>query len=155
MGPLKPTRLGLLAALAVLAGGVSYVVTHAFYADVQSPPVYAPIWLLLMAIAEAYTASMTRARLSGRPGTKPVNPLAVARLAALAKATSPVGALAFGAYTGFLVHVAQTSSPQARTDTRTAAIGMGCSLGLVAAALMLERACRVRHPPDEERPADR
>lgn len=145
---MRPTRPWMLIALALVAGGVAYVLTVNFYADVQSPPRLAPLWLLLLALAEAYTAAMTRARLSGHPDTKPINPIVVARLAALAKATSPVGALASGAYTGFLIHVARTSGPHARTDTRTAALGLGCSLGLTAAALVLERVCRVKPPPD-------
>jgi hypothetical protein len=138
--------------LALVAGGVAYVLTLNFYADVQSPPRLAPLWLLLLALAEAYTAAMTRGRLTGRRGTKPINPLVVARLAALAKATSPVGALAFGAYAGFLFHVARTSGPHARTDARTAALGLGCSLGLAAAALVLERVCRVKLPPGGDEP---
>jgi 2-amino-4-hydroxy-6-hydroxymethyldihydropteridine diphosphokinase len=145
----RPTRVVVLLAVAVLAGLVGYLLTRSYYADVPSPSAYAPLWLLLLALAEGYTATVTRARLSGRPGTKPVNPIVVARLAALAKATSPVGALAFGAYAGFLAHVAQGSSPQAHTDTRTAALGVGCSLGLAVAALALERVCRVKPPPDE------
>ncbi|HEU5034352.1 MAG TPA: DUF3180 domain-containing protein [Mycobacteriales bacterium] len=145
---MKPTRLPVLLAVVVLAAGVAYAVTTTFYNDVQSPPVYAPLWLLLLALAEGYTAALTRARLSGRPGTRPIEPVVVARLAALAKATSPIGALAFGGYTGFLVHVATTSSEQAHHDTRTAALGMGCSLALTIAALLLERVCRVKRPPD-------
>jgi hypothetical protein len=147
---MRPTRLWLLAALAVVAGGVAYWVTRSYYVDVQSPPRYAPLWLLLLALAEGYTASMTRARLTGRAGTRPPNPLVVARSAALAKASSPVGALAFGAYTGFLVHVVRINSAQATSDTRTAALGLGCSLGLVVAALLLERVCRVKSPPDDD-----
>lgn len=146
---MKPTRLSVLLALTLLAGVVSYLITSAFYNDIQSPPVYGPLWILLLAIAEGYTASLTRARLSGRPGTRPINPLVVARLAALAKATSPVAVLAFGGYAGFLIHVAMITSEQARTDTRTAALGMGCSLGLAVAALFLERVCRTKRPPDE------
>ena len=146
---MRPTRPWLLIVLALVAGGASYAFTSAVYADIQSPPQLAPLWVLLIALAEAYTATMTRARMLGRPGTRPVNPIFVARLAALAKASSPVGALVFGGYTGFLIYVARTSSEQANTDTRTAALGMGCGLGLVAAALMLERVCRVKRPPDE------
>ncbi|MDQ1705999.1 MAG: hypothetical protein QOF18_2365 [Frankiaceae bacterium] len=149
---MRPTRWWVLLILAVVAGGVSYALTRTFYVDVQSPPVYAPLWLLLLGLALAYTASVTRARLSGRPGTKPINPIVVARLAALAKACSPVGALAFGAYAGFFVYVVQTSSPPARTDTRTAALGLGCSLVLAGAALLLERVCRVNRPPGENLP---
>ena len=147
---MKPTRIGVLVGLAVLAGGLGYVFTRSYYASVQSPSVLAPLSLLLLALAEGYTASLTHGRLTGRPGTRPINPLVVARLAALAKATSPVGALATGAYVGFLVHVAQTSSAAARHDTRTAAVGVGCSVGLVVAALALERVCRAKPPDDDE-----
>ena len=146
---MRPTRPWVLVVLAVAAGGLAYVLTAQFYSDVPSPPRYAPLSVLLIALAEAYLASTTRARMAGRPGTRPVDPIFVAKLAALAKATSPVGALAFGAYTGFLVDVARTTSTAADADTKTAALGMGCSLGLVAAALLLERVCRAR-PPDDE-----
>lgn len=148
---MRPTRPWVLAALVVIAGGLSYVLTAQYYSDVPSPPRYAPLSILLVALAEAYTASMTRARMTGRPGTRPIDPIFVAKLAALAKASSPVGALALGAYTGFLIYVARTTSTVADKDTRTAALGMGCSLGLVIAALVLERVCRARRPPDDER----
>lgn len=151
---MRPTRIPILLVFAVAAGVAAYFLTSAFYVDVQSPPVYAPLWLLLLALAEAYTASTTSARLAGRPRTKPINPLVVARLAALAKATSPVGALATGAYAGFLGYVASATGPETGRDTRTAAIGVACSLVLVIAALVLERVCRVKRPPpgDDEPP---
>ncbi|HET7530562.1 MAG TPA: DUF3180 domain-containing protein [Mycobacteriales bacterium] len=149
---MRPTRWPVLLALLVVAGLAAYLLTRAFYADVQSPPTFAPVWLLLLALAEAYTAQLTRSRLSGRAGTKPINAIVVARLAALAKASSPVGALATGAYAGFLAKVAMTSGPSARHDTRTAIVGVVCSVALVASALMLERVCRVK-PPREDPPA--
>ncbi len=152
---MRPTRLSLLFGLTVLAGIASYLLTDRYYNDVASPPIYAPLWLLLLAVAESYTASLTRARMSGRSGTRPIDPLVVARLAALAKASSPIGALAFGGYTGFLVFVARTESQSAHADTRTAALGMACSLALVGAALVLERVCRVKPPPDGEPPDER
>jgi len=151
---MKPTRISLLVLLTVVAGFVAWLLTRSFYADVQSPPQYAPLWLLLLAVAEGYTAYTTGARLSGKPRTKPINPIVVARLAALAKASSPVGALATGAYGGFLVHVAVTSGPQAHSDTRTAIVGVVCSLSLAVAALALERVCRVKPPSDDEKPAN-
>ena len=146
---MRPTNPAVLVLLAVLAGGIAYVLTNQYYSDVASPPAFAPLTLLLIALAEAYLASTTRARLAGRQGTRPIDPIYVAKLAALAKASSPVGALAFGAYTGFLVYVARTSSSAASDDTKTAALGLGCSLGLVVGALLLERVCRAR-PPDDE-----
>jgi Protein of unknown function (DUF3180) len=145
----RPTRAWVLVLLAAVAGAVSYILTRAFYADVPSPPTLAPVWLLLLAIAEGYTAQLTRGRLAGRQGTKPINPIVVARLAALAKATSPVGALATGAYAGFLAKVAMTAGPAAHDDTRTAIAGVVCGLALTLAALLLERVCRVKPPPDE------
>lgn len=147
---MKPTSIWVLVALALVAGGVAYVVTFHFYSDVPSPPTLAPLSLLLIALAEAYVASTTRARMTGRPGTRPIDPIFVAKLAALAKSSSPVGALALGAYTGFLIDVTQRSgSTAASNDTRTAALGVGCSLGLVVGALLLERVCRAKPPEDE------
>jgi uncharacterized protein DUF3180 len=147
---MRPTRWPILVALVVVAGVTSYLLTRAYYADVQSPPVYAPIWILLLAIAEGYVASTTRARLAGELRTRPINPIVVARLAALAKASSPVGALGVGAYAGFLGFVAATSGPHASHDTRTAVVGVVCSTALTVAALLLERVCRVKPPPDDE-----
>jgi hypothetical protein len=146
---MRPTRAAVLVALLLLAGVASYVLTRLFYADVQSPPTFAPLWLLLLALAEGYTAQLTRGRLAGRPGTKPINPLVVARLAALAKASSPVGALATGAYAGFLGKVALTAGEAAQRDTRTGIAGVVCGVALTTAALLLERVCRVKPPPDE------
>jgi len=149
----KPTRAWVLVALVVVAGAVSHVLTRLFYADVQSPPTFAPIWLLLLALAEGYTAQLTRGRLTGRAGTKPINPIIVARLAALAKASSPVGALAAGAYAGFLGKVAVTAGEAASHDTKTAIAGVVCGVALMLAALLLERVCRVK-PPSDEPPVD-
>lgn len=146
---MRPTRPWALVVLAVVAAAVAHILTRAFYADVPSPPTLAPLWLLLLALAEGYTAQLTRGRLAGRQGTKPINPIVVARLAALAKASSPVGALATGAYAGFLAKVAMTAGPAAHDDTRTAIAGVVCGFALTLAALLLERVCRVKPPPDE------
>ncbi|HWB66638.1 MAG TPA: DUF3180 domain-containing protein [Mycobacteriales bacterium] len=146
---MRPTRWPALVLTAVVAGGLVYLVMRGYYADTASPSRYASVWLALLAIAEGYFALVTRARLARRPGTQPINPLVVARFAALAKASSIVGALAAGGYAGFLGWVAPIDSPAARYDTTTASIGIGCGVVLVIAALLLERACRVPKPPDE------
>jgi len=149
----KPTRLPLLLGLAVLAGLVVYLLTSAFYGDLPPLPLYSPIFLVVLAAAEAYTAATTAARLAGRPGTQPIHPLTVARIAALAKATSPVGALAAGAYIGVLVYVAQVPGPHARADLRTSIVGVAAAVLLTVAALAMERVCRVKTPktPPEDR----
>ena len=140
----------MLVVLVVVAGVASYVFARHYYADVTSPPRYAPLTLLLLALAEFYLAASTRARLAGRTGTKPINPLVVARLAALAKATSPVASIATGAYAGLLGYVAGVEGPQASRDVTTSAAGVATGAALLAAGLMLERVCRVKPPRDSD-----
>ena len=141
---MRPTRWPVLATIAAVAGIVVYVVTPRVYNTLPTLSIYAPIWMALLAAAEGYVAAFTRARLSGRPGTKPILPMTVARLAALAKASSVVGALLGGGYAGFLAWVVQRSSQAASHDTKTAAVAVAFSALLVAAALFLEHVCRVR-----------
>lgn len=148
---MRPTRIPLLVAVLIVAGVITYVLTSGYYSDLPSPPLYAPVFLVLLAAAEGYTAATTSARLAGRPGTRPIHPLTVARVAVLAKATSPVASLVAGAYAGFLGYVAQVDSPQAAHDVRLGAVGVAASLLLLAAALMMERVCRVRPPKQPDR----
>lgn len=147
---MKPTRIPVLVAVAVLAGAVSYLLTSNFYGDLPPLPLYAPVFLVVLAAAEGYTASTTAARLAGRPGTQPIHPLTVARIAVLAKATSPVAALAAGAYAGCLGYVAQLDGPHPRDDLRTCAVGVGAAIVLAVAALAMEHVCRVKTPPKDD-----
>ena len=147
---MRPTRVPLLVVLVVISGVASYLFTRHFYADVSSPPRYAPLTLLLLALAELYIAGSTRARLAGRQGTRAINPLVVARLAALAKATSPVGSIAMGAYAGFLGYVAGLDGPAANRDVTTGAAGVVTAAALLIAGLVLERVCRVKPPKDSD-----
>jgi chromate transport protein ChrA len=152
----KPTRIPVLVALAVIAGVVVYLLASSFYGDLPDLPLYGPVFLVVLAAAEGYTASTTAARLSGRPGTQPIHPITVARIAALAKATSPVAAVFAGGYAGFLGYVAQLEGPHASSDVRASAVGVGASLVLVVAALAMEHVCRVKPPKVDDRvPGDR
>jgi hypothetical protein len=144
---MRPTRWYLLVGLGVVAGAVAYLVTRAKYDDLPSPTLVAQASLVLLAVAEAYTARTTRARLAGRAGTRPIDPILVARFVALAKASSIVGAMAAGAYAGFLGWVAQLHSTAAHSDVRTASVGVGAGLLLVGAALALEWVGRI---PDSD-----
>jgi hypothetical protein len=145
---MRPTRWYVLVAIVVVAGAAAYLVTRARYDSLPVPTLYAQISLVILAFTEAYTASVTKARLEGRPGTRPIDPIFVARLVALAKASSVVGALAVGGYAGFLGWVAQLTSTGAHTDVRTASVGIGAGVVLIAGALYLEWVGRV--PEDEE-----
>lgn len=145
---MRPTRWYILAIIGMLAGAAAYLITKSNYDGLPSPHVYSALWLAILAVAEGYVAFFTRARLAGRSGTRPIDPLAVARLAALAKASSVVGAAATGVYAGFLGWVAQVNSTTATSDTRVAIVGIAAGLLLTAAALFLEWICRV--PKDED-----
>ena len=148
---MRPTRRRDQAIAVAVAGLIAYIVTRFAYVDLPSPTVYSLLWIPLLAIAELYLALLTRSRLAGRPGTRPINPLVVARIAALAKATSLVAALALGGYAGFFAWVVQISSTTANRDTRTAAIGVGLSVLLMLASAFLEHVCRVPRDRDADR----
>jgi hypothetical protein len=147
----KPTRPAVLVALAVLAAAASYLLVSNFYADLPSLPLYGPVFLVVLAAAEGYTASTTAARLAGRPRTQPIHPITVARIAALAKSTSPVAAVFAGGYAGFLGYVAQLDGPHAAADLRASVAGLVASGLLAGAALAMEHVCRVKRPPAEDR----
>jgi hypothetical protein len=84
-----------------------------------------------------------------RPGALPVDPLAVARYAVLAKASSLFGALSAGFSAGLLAWLALEPTKAARDDVPAAVAGVVAALALVFAALWLERACRVPDQPDD------
>ncbi|MDX6221367.1 MAG: hypothetical protein QOD91_421, partial [Frankiales bacterium] len=84
---MKPTSVRWLALVAAVTGVLAYLVVDISYGSLPRVPTYAPVSLVFLAVAEGVCAASIRARLAGRPGTRPVEPLAVARLAALAKAS--------------------------------------------------------------------
>ena len=76
----------------------------------------------------------------------------VARLAVLAKASSLAGAIFAGAYGGVAAWALSERGrlTAAAQNLAPAVAGLVGALALVAAALLLERACRVPTPPDED-----
>jgi Protein of unknown function (DUF3180) len=148
----KPTRARTL----LLVGAAAALVTWALLVGVYSklPPLS---WtgvpaLLIAAGAEAWTGRDLRARIIGRPGTKPAPPLFVARMVALAKASSQAAALLAGVGAGFIIYLSgMLNAPTPRNDMITASVWFGASLVLLAAALFLEYCCRVPKNPDQDR----
>lgn len=142
---MRPTRTRALAVVAVAVGVLVYLVLRLVYGDIPRFPRTAPLSLLLVGLVEAQAAAVTRARLAGRPGTRPILPIMVARLAALAKASSLAGAVLAGAWAAVLAYTAPRADEigVAGADAITAGLGLGAAGVLVAAALLLERVCRV------------
>ncbi len=146
---MRPTRLRTLLLTAVLAGLVSFVVVSTRYSSLPPLPYTAALSTFLLTVAEAFLAPSVRARLAGRPGTRPILPLLVARAAALAKASSALGALLFGAWVGAAAYLLQNDEiAAARRDTPRALAGAAAALALVGVALWLESVCRVPRPPE-------
>jgi len=140
----KPTRPLPLAGITVIVALLSLMVVRLTYSDLPLLTWTAIPVVLLMAFGEAYSGWMTRLRLARKGDTKPVEPLVVARLAALAKATAYTGAVFGGLYAGVALHTMTLLEQE--TPRREFFIATGSFLSFVAligAALFLEHSCRV------------
>ncbi len=140
---MKPTSVRFLVLAAVITAGLVYLLVLTVYGQLPEVPTYGPVTLVFLAIAEGVAAPSIKARLAGRPGTKPIEPMAVARVAALAKASALAGALVAGAYAGMLAYVLQHLDLRVSAhDAVASGFGVFASVLLVIAALLLEQACR-------------
>lgn len=157
MRAVRPTRPGTLVLVAAVLAAVSFLVVRMAYGSL--PPLsYSPcLGVLIVAIVEAMLARSTHSRLLRRPNTAPVQPLQVARLVALAKASAAVGAVLTGLWGGLLAYtLAQRGQLSAASaDVPVAVVGVVTSLLLTAAALWLEHACRTPDLPDDQNDANR
>lgn len=150
---LTPTKPGTLIVAAGLALLVCWWLVSQFYGELLPRLTLLPsITLVLLAVGEGVTAPIIRSRIERRPGTERVEPLVVARLAALAKASSLAGALFGGGYAGLLgwayfqrdwLAAASDALPATVAGTVSAAL-------LVGAGLWLENACRIPKRPDDD-----
>jgi hypothetical protein len=149
MGPVKPTRSSILAALAIGVGVLSWLVVRGHYSSVPALPVVPPVTLVVLAVFEVLYAFSLRSRLRN-PGNRPLEPLFVAKMAVLAKASSHTAAIVAGVYGGFLVYtLANLGKPGVNSDSRASGLSVVASLALVGAGLFLEYSCRVPREPDD------
>jgi hypothetical protein len=140
-----PTRVWSLAVVGAVCAAASWLVLRVVYSDLPPLPWTGVPALLLLAIAEGWSGRNLRARMRGRGGSKPILPIAVARMAALAKASSLAAALIGGPTAGFLIYVAGSLDKAApRSDALTAASTVAAAVLLAVAALYLERGCLVQ-----------
>jgi hypothetical protein len=146
---MMPTRSSILLALALGFGVVSWLVVRNDYNSLPALPVVGPVTLVVLAVFEFVYAFSVRSRLRN-PGAHPVEPIFVAKLAVLAKASSHAAAIVAGLYGGFLAYTLNhLGEPRINADSRASGLSVVASLALVAAALFLEYNCRVPRPPDE------
>ncbi|MFG1605821.1 DUF3180 domain-containing protein [Actinoplanes sp. NPDC049265] len=148
---IRPTSISVLVVAALVAAAVGWLLLSFFYNEWPAPPWLPVIVIAALAAAEGILAQNTAARVQRKRGAPPVEPLAVARYAVLAKASSLAGALYGGYCAGQLLFFALDMSREFSNDSLPAtAAGVVAALALVGAALWLERSCRVPDPPDRD-----
>ena len=148
---MTPTRIRTLAVAGLVCAVAVWLLLRLVYSALPPLPWTGVPALVLLAVAEAVSGRTIRARLRGR-GT-PIPPIAVARTAVLAKASSLAAAIVGGLAGGFLIYVLSSlDKPAFRTDAITSGVTFVSALALILAALYLERGCRV--PPDPDQAAE-
>jgi hypothetical protein len=122
---------------------VVHLVVRVGYGDLPPLPRLAGSTLLMFAIVEVVLGLMLRSKI--RAGTvRPGQAITVARALALAKASSLVGAVMLGAWSGVLAYTVplRATLEAAAGDTIGALIGALCAVALLGAGLWLEHCCR-------------
>ncbi|GLY88472.1 DUF3180 domain-containing protein [Actinoallomurus iriomotensis] len=148
---MKPTRIPVLALTLVVVAAVTWVIVHFLYLSLPLLPWTMVPSLLLLALGELYTALVTRARIQRKPGTKPIEPLVAARLAALGKASAYAAAVLAGVFGGMAIYLASSlEKPSPRRDFYVSGGTALAAIALIAGALILEHACRVPKGPEDE-----
>jgi hypothetical protein len=148
---MRATRPWTLVAVAAACALVVWLIVRVTFSALPPLPWTAVPALLILAIAEGFSGRNLRARIQGRRGGKPLAPIAVARMAALAKASSLGGAVFGGFGAGFLAYtLGSIDKAVPRSDAINAGATLASAAILVAAALYLEHCCRAPAPPDDE-----
>ncbi|AEV88954.1 hypothetical protein ACWT_7945 [Actinoplanes sp. SE50] len=149
---LQPTSVSALVLAALVGAALGWLLlgyNELFYRLTPLPWTGA-IVLLALAVVEGYLAQNTSARIQRKPGAPRVDPLAVARYVALAKASSLVGSLTAGFSAGILIWLVTQPTDSAKSDLPTVATTLIAGVALIGAALWLERSCRVPDGPDRD-----
>lgn len=153
-GPrLRPTNPATLVVGALAAAAVGWLIIANDYADFPSVTWLPALILAGLGVLEIIAAVSTKARVERKPGAPPVEPLTVFRYVVLAKASSLVGAIFggfFGAVVIWLFGQPHGAGSHPAADLPPAIGGFTGALVLLASALLLERACRVPPPPEDE-----
>ncbi|RZQ61644.1 DUF3180 domain-containing protein [Amycolatopsis suaedae] len=139
----------LVAGLVALA--LVYLLFQFAYDSIPRLPTFAGVTLLVLAVVEAVLAYVLRSRIrSGRV----IQPVAVARAVALAKASSILGALMVGAWLAAFAYVVPRGAEltAAAEDLPSSIVGVLCGAALIAAAMWLEYCCRTPSDGDQDRP---
>ncbi|MFF9350295.1 DUF3180 domain-containing protein [Streptomyces sp. NPDC014734] len=152
---MKQLRLGVLVGLFAAAGVLSWGGARLWdsLGSLPGVPLAAPIVLAVIAAVLCAAALSIRSRLRAqrerRPGAKGVEPLMAARAVVFGQASALVVALVSGMYGGTGVFLLGSLDIPARRDQAIyAGFAVLAGVAVVAAALWLERVCKL--PEDED-----
>ncbi|MFE9771488.1 DUF3180 domain-containing protein [Streptomyces sp. NPDC005931] len=152
---MRELRIRMLAGVFVVAGILSWAGARLWNSlgTLPSVPVAAPVVLALIAVVLTATALSIRSRLKAqrerRPEAKGVDPLMAARAVVFGQASALVAALVAGMYGGTGVFLLESLDIPARRDQAIyAAFSVLAGIGVIAAAIFLERVCKL--PEDDE-----
>jgi hypothetical protein len=154
---LEPTRPATLAVAALAATALSWIGISNFWNELPTLPWLPPLTLIGLAVFEAFEALATKNRIDRKRGAAPVQPLLVARYAVLAKASALAGSIFGGIYLGMTSWLLSQRGVLAKVSDNLpqAVLGVVGSILFVAAALWLERSCRIPPPPPDTEPKQR
>ncbi|MEU2899346.1 DUF3180 domain-containing protein [Streptomyces sp. NPDC006967] len=152
---MKELRIRVLAGVFVVAGILSWAGARLWNSlgTLPSVPVAAPIVLALIAVVLTATALSLRARLNAQrerqPDAKGVDPLMAARAVVFGQASALVAALVAGMYGGTGVFLLEfLDIPSRRDQAIYAGASVLAGIGVIAAAIFLERVCKL--PEDDD-----
>ncbi|MER6066450.1 DUF3180 domain-containing protein [Streptomyces sp. NPDC001792] len=156
---MRELRIRVLAGVFVVAGILSWAGARLWNSigTLPSVPLAAPIVLALIAVVLLSTALSLRARLKAqrerRPGAKGVDPLMAARAVVFGQASALVAALVAGMYGGTGVFLLEILDIPARRDQAVyAGFSVLAGIGVIAAAMFLERVCKLPEDEDQNHP---
>jgi hypothetical protein len=151
---LEPTRPATLAVAALAATALAWIGISNFWNELPTLPWLPPLTLIGLAFFEAFEAIATKSRIERKRGAGPLKPLIIARYAVLAKASALAGALFGGMYIGLTSWLLSQRGVLSKVSDNLpqAVLGTVGAVLFVAAALWLERSCRVPPPPKDQEP---
>jgi hypothetical protein len=149
---LEPTRPATLAIAALATMALSWIGISTSWNELPTLGWLPQLTLIGLAVFEAVEALATKKRIDRKRGASPVQPLVVARFAVLAKASALAGALFGGLYLGMTGWLLTQRGVLSQVDDNLpqAVLGTAGSILFVAAALWLERSCRIPPPPRDK-----
>ncbi len=145
---------GVFAVAAVLAWALARLLDR--FGSLPNVPVAAPIVLAVIATVLLATALSLRARLKAQrerqPGAKGVEPMMAARAVVFGQASGLVAALAAGMYggTGVFLLLSEIDVAARRAQALYAGLAVLAGIGVIAAAVFLQRVCRLPEDDDND-----